>query len=72
MLDFLSSIVGFFETVMNFLLMTVESLFNLIRMIPQALNFVGNSVSFLPSVTTTFIMAGVTFSIILLIVGRNT
>lgn len=71
MLDFLTQIVGFFETAINLIISLVTGLFNLLKMLPIAVNFVGNSVAFLPTVVVSFVLAGVAFSVILMIVGRS-
>lgn len=70
MLDALKSILGFFETLLDFVVFLIHGLAQLLLMIPSAFAMLTYSIGFLPSVLLAFAAIAITTSIVFLIVNR--
>lgn len=70
MVDALKSILGFFETLLDFVGFLIEGLAELLLMIPSAFTMLTYSLGFLPSVLLAFASIAITISIVFLIVNR--
>lgn len=70
MVDALKSILGFFETLLDFVGFLIEGLAELLLMIPSAFTMLAYSIGFLPSVLLAFASVAITISIVFLIVNR--
>ena len=70
MVDALTSILGFFETLLDFVGFLIEGLAELLLMIPSAFTMLTYSIGFLPSVLLAFASIAITISIVFLIVNR--
>lgn len=70
MLDALKSILGFFETLLDFVGYLIHGLAQLLLMIPSAFAMITYSIGFLPSVLLAFAAIAITLSIVFLIVNR--
>lgn len=66
----LKSILGFFETLLDFVGFLIEGLAELLLMIPSAFTMLTYSIGFLPSVLLAFASIAITISIVFLIVNR--
>jgi hypothetical protein len=69
-IDALKSILGFFETLLDFVGFLIEGLAELLLMIPSAFTMLTYSIGFLPSVLLAFASIAITISIVFLIVNR--
>lgn len=70
MVDALKSILGFFETLLDFVGFLIQGLAELLLMIPSAFTMLTYSIGFLPSVLLAFASIAITISIVFLIVNR--
>lgn len=70
MVDALKSILGFFETLLDFVGFLIEGLTELLLMIPSAFTMLTYSIGFLPSVLLAFASVAITISIVFLIINR--
>ena len=70
MVDALKSILGFFETLLDFVGFLIEGLAELLLMIPSAFTMLTYSIGFLPSVLLAFASVAITISIVFLIIDR--
>lgn len=70
MIDALKSILGFFETLLDFVGFLIEGLAELLLMIPSAFTMLTYSIGFLPSVLLAFASIAITISIVFLIINR--
>lgn len=70
MLGALKSILGFFETLLDFVGFLIHGLAQLLLMIPSAFAMLTYSIGFLPSVLLAFAAIAITISIVFLIVNR--
>ena len=70
MIDALKSILGFFETLLDFVGFLIEGLAELLLMIPSAFTMLTYSIGCLPSVLLAFASIAITISIVFLIVNR--
>lgn len=70
MVDALKSILGFFETLLDFVGFLISGLAELLLMIPSAFTMLTYSIGFLPSVLLAFASVAITISIVFLIVNR--
>lgn len=70
MVDALKSILGFFETLLDFVGFLIKGLAELLLMIPSAFTMLTYSIGFLPSVLLAFASIAITISIVFLIVNR--
>lgn len=70
MIDALKSILGFFETLLDFVGFLIEGLAELLLMIPSAFTMLTYSIGFLPSVLLAFASVAITISIVFLIINR--
>lgn len=70
MLDFLNSILGFFESIALFIKSLVEGLIFLVTSIPSATTFMADVFAYVPAVLLPFVTVCVSISIIFLIAGR--
>ena len=71
MLDFLQTIVDNIAMFGRYLGNLLEAVVKLFSFIPKALVFVTQAVGFVPSSILSFILVGVSLSLVLMIVGRN-
>ena len=71
MLDFLGSIVDNILLGIDFLINAITSLGNLLKLLPVGYNFVAQISMLMPAVFQAFILAGISISILLLILGRS-
>jgi hypothetical protein len=69
-IDALKSILGFFETLLDFVGFLIEGLAELLLMIPSAFTMLTYSIGFLPSVLLAFASVAITISIVFLIINR--
>lgn len=70
MIDALKSILGFFETLLDFVGFLIHGLAQLLLMIPSAFAMLTYSIGFLPSVLLAFAAIAITISIVFLIINR--
>lgn len=70
MVDALKSILGFFETLLDFVGFLIEGLAELLLMIPSSFTMLTYSIGFLPSVLLAFASVAITISIVFLIINR--
>lgn len=70
MVGALKSILGFFETLLDFVGFLISGLAELLLMIPSAFTMLTYSIGFLPSVLLAFASIAITISIVFLIVNR--
>lgn len=70
MVGALKSILGFFETLLDFVGFLIKGLAELLLMIPSAFTMLTYSIGFLPSVLLAFASVAITISIVFLIVNR--
>lgn len=70
MVDALKSILGFFETLLDFVGFLISGLAELLLMIPSAFTMLTYSIGFLPTVLLAFASIALTISIVFLIVNR--
>lgn len=70
MVDALKSILGFFETLLDFVGFLIEGLAELLLMIPSSFTMLTYSIGFLPSVLLAFASVAITISIVFLILNR--
>ena len=70
MLDFLGSIVDNIILGVDYLVNAIKSIGNLLKLLPLGYNFAAQITMILPEVFVAFIVAGVSISILLLILGR--
>lgn len=70
MVDALKSILGFFETLLDFVGFLIKGLAELLLMIPSAFTMLTYSIGFLPSVLLAFASVAITISIVFLIINR--
>lgn len=70
MLDFLGSIVDNIILGVDFLINAIKSIGNLLKLLPLGYNFVAQTSMILPEVFFAFIVAGISISILLIILGR--
>lgn len=70
MVDALKSILGFFETLLDFVGFLIQGLAELLLMIPSAFTMLTYSIGFLPSVLLAFASVAITISIVFLIINR--
>lgn len=70
MIDALKSILGFFETLLDFVGFLIHGLAQLLLMIPSSFAMLTYSIGFLPTVLLAFASIAITISIVFLIVNR--
>lgn len=70
MIDALKSILGFFETLLDFVGFLIQGIAQLFLMLPSAFVMLTYSIGFLPSVLLAFASIAITISIVFLIVNR--
>lgn len=70
MIDALKSILGFFETLLDFVGFLIKGLAELLLMIPSAFTMLTYSIGYLPSVLLAFASIAITISIVFLIINR--
>ena len=71
MLDFLGAIVDNIVLGVDFLINAITSIGNLLKLLPVGYNFTVQISRLLPAVFQAFILAGISISILLLILGRS-
>ena len=71
MLDFLGSIVDNILLGIDFLINAITSLGNLLKLLPVGYNFAAQISMLMPAVFQAFILAGISMTILLLILGRS-
>lgn len=69
--DFLAQIIDVIKLLIDFFIHLVQSIYDLITIIPRALVFVTSATLYVPSIFVAYILAGISLSVILVIVGRN-
>lgn len=72
MLSFLSQIVETIESVVGFLVNVIVSLVRFIAMIPTYTGYVSNLFQWLPIPFLSFAVLGLSITVILVLIGRNT
>lgn len=70
MIDALKSILGFFETLLDFVGFLIQGLAQLFLMIPSSFVMLTYSIGFLPTVLLAFASIAITISIVFLIINR--
>ena len=71
MLAALGQIIDVISFLINGLLMIIQSLINLITSIPGYVAFLGGVVLSMPAFITTFVMAGISVTLLLFLLGRH-
>lgn len=71
MLDALVSIISSIQSVIQFLINTVNSLVSFITHIPIYVSFLATSINLIPSVIIPFALAGVSTYVVLLLIDRR-
>ena len=71
MLKALQAIVDAISVAFQFLLNLISGLVHLVTLLPKALLFVTGCSSYLPTFLVTFVLAGVSISLVFMIVGRG-
>lgn len=71
MLDFLGSVVDNIILGVEFLINAITSLGNLLKLLPVGYNFAAQISMLMPALFQAFILAGISISILLLILGRS-
>lgn len=71
MLEFFQKIIDYISLGFGLLLNLVNGLWQFLKMIPQILLFTGSVSAFVPSFAIAFFIAGITASIVLVIIGRK-
>lgn len=66
----LDKIFPFFETILNFLVMTINGMVNLLLLIPKAFAMTTYSIGFIPSELRAFAICAIAISVVFLILGR--
>lgn len=70
MIDALKSILGFFETLLDFVGVLIHGIVQLFLMLPSSFVMLTYSIGFLPSVLLAFASIAITISIVFLIINR--
>lgn len=70
--DMLSSLWGIIESAFNFLMNTIHSMFSLVRVLPTFINYLTDTVGYLPSFISIIAVCTISIAIIYLILGRST
>lgn len=70
MIDALKSILGFFETLLDFVGFLIHGIGQLFLMLPSSFVMLTYSIGFLPSVLLAFASIAITISIVFLIINR--
>lgn len=70
MIDALKSVLGFFETLLDFVGFLIHGLAQLFLMIPSSFVMLTYSIGFLPTVLLAFASIAITISIVFLIINR--
>lgn len=71
MISLLQSIVDVIKSLIQFLIHSIDSLFNLIGHIPTYVSFLTVSVGYLPSIIIPFAIASVSIYVVFLILNRG-
>ena len=71
MFDFFKQVGEIFSAIIDFVVMLVEGLVNMIVMIPRGMGYLMSTILLSPSVILPFVTIGITTSIILFIIGRQ-
>lgn len=71
MFDWLLQIADFLKMVVNIVLMLLSSIVQFFAMLPSWITFLHTGVLLVPSILAPFILLGISLSVVLLIVGRN-
>lgn len=71
MLEWLSQIGDFLLLIVNVVIMVVSSTLKFLLMIPQWLTFLHLGTAMLPGIIVPFVVAGISLTVVLLILGRN-
>ena len=71
MLSLLESIVNFISSLIDFVVSFFNSIFTFIGMIPTYISYLGNLLIVVPTYAVVFFTAGISLTVALLIIGRN-
>lgn len=71
MIDLLSSLVNTITSVIGYFISTIESFLTILGRIPAFINYISQAVSLLPGIFIPFILATLSITVILFIIGRN-
>ena len=71
LLKALQSIVDSISAAFQFLLNMIKGLIQLVTLLPKALSFVHSCTTYLPTFIVAFALAGITISIVFMVVGRS-
>ena len=69
-LNFLKSVIGFFDTIAELIGNLVHGIFEFFKLLPTAVDFTDMSLAYMPSVLLGFAVAGISICVILHILGR--
>lgn len=72
MLNLLTYVVEFIKTIVSFVQMAVTSIVNLIRIIPTFISYVLGLFDWLPDIIKIFAVLGLSISVVLFLLGRDT
>ena len=71
MLEFFQLIIDIISSLMNLIVSLVKAVVTQYTLIPHFLTFITDTVTYMPTVLMSFILLGVSLSVLLLILGRN-
>lgn len=71
MLEILNDIYQMVVSIFDFLIYFVESIFNLVKILPSAMSFLIRFLTFIPPTASMYIAGLMSLSIVFIIVGRN-
>ena len=71
MLDFFSSVIQFFSTILNLIVSLLQALWTFITTIALTLEFVIKAIGYLPSFVLTFALAIVSVSIVYVLINHG-
>ena len=71
MVQLLRDIANLLQAISDIIIMLIDSFLNLFGLIPRGAVFLGQVATYMPAVFQSFIIAGISLSIALLVLGRN-
>lgn len=70
MIDLLISFVNTVNIIVQFIINSITSLFNLLSLLPTYISYLTTSISFLPTVIMPFALASISIYVVFLIIDR--
>jgi len=71
MVAFFNTLSNIFSTIIDFVMMFVNGIVTLIQMLPESASYIKSLFEIIPPFLLPFVLGTVSFSIILLIIGRK-